>query len=142
MVTTYTISPALPRLCAIDQMRRFQGAAAAGVLFSMETIRKLFRLLIDPATEPGERSSAARAMRQAMDGNGITVESIVWKFEPPKPKQFSRAVYPMPFGKFKGKRICDIPTDYLIFIIEKMDKAPDWLIAAAAEIIAEREGES
>src|SRR5262249_34051147 len=44
----------------------------------------------------------------------------------------------MPFGKYKGKRINKLPTDYLVWCRDKCDNLTDELRAAVEEELADR----
>ncbi|MBI1917788.1 MAG: DUF3820 family protein [Planctomycetes bacterium] len=44
----------------------------------------------------------------------------------------------MPFGKYKGKRLSKLPTDYLVWCRDKCDNLTDELRAAVEEELADR----
>jgi hypothetical protein len=43
----------------------------------------------------------------------------------------------MPFGKHRGKRLVDVPTDYLAWLVSEVDNRP-WLISVVSEELDRR----
>ena len=44
----------------------------------------------------------------------------------------------MPFGKHRGRQLCDVPTSYLAWAARECLAAPPWLLAAIREELARR----
>jgi hypothetical protein len=115
-----------------------------------ERATKLFRLLINPATADGERRNAAAMLNACMESEGIDIAKIGWKplppvyihsWTPPKPRKERKRVPPrIPFGKYKGLLWCDIPSEYLAWILDGMTDPQEWLVTAVTEEL-ERRGE-
>lgn len=94
---------------------------------------KLLRLALDPAAHPGESDNAAVALIRSMRKRGVSaysptgLEKEKGHSAPPKPSDHS--IYPrdwpgsiqMPWGKHKGKRLCEIDPSYFSWCIKNLD---------------------
>ncbi len=116
-----------------------------------DRLTKLFRLLIDPATSDGERSTAARMMVSTMEAEGVGVEGIRWKGEVSIFESFFTKtsgayqswnapepvpVPTVPFGKYKGQEWPSVPTDYLHWIINTTNNS--WFSGLAQAELSKR----
>ena len=85
-----------------------------------ETEQKILRLALDRAAPPGEHEAAAVMLIKKLRERGATVETIFPAKEvKPYESSFTRRdrddeyVPIITFGKHEGKRINEIPTNYL-----------------------------
>lgn len=81
---------------------------------------KLLRLALDGAAHQGEWESAARMFVALLRKSGCTAETLTanpTKNRPPQPPPWSSSVMQMPFGKYKGALISEVPEDYLRWLV-------------------------
>lgn len=95
--------------------------------------QKILRLALDAAATDGEWKSAAVMFVAHLRRAGNTVEEFAGTQAPgpamaPAPKWESNCPK-MPFGKYKGTALSEIPADYLTWLIECCEPLP-WLRAA------------
>jgi hypothetical protein len=97
---------------------------------------KLLRLALDPAAHPGEADNAAVALIRSMRKRGVSAYAPTGlekekghSFTPPPPPPKPPGNYPMdwpgsiemPWGKHKGKRLCDIDPGYFRWCLQNLD---------------------
>ncbi len=93
-----------------------------------ERAAKILRLALDPAAADGEQQAAACLFVAALRKCGATIETdaapqLHHARTAAPASAWSPLTERMPFGKYKGARLADIPSDYL-----------EWLISTAANL--------
>jgi hypothetical protein len=92
---------------------------------------KLIRLALDCAAQPGEVENSAVKLIESLRRRGIRPEAIICGSELPRPASrpaFDCSSVRMPWGIHEGKRLRNIPFDYLRFILKKCTKADPLLL--------------
>jgi Putative quorum-sensing-regulated virulence factor len=109
-----------------------QRSQTSGLLDPRE--RKLLRLALDRAAEPGEIRNAAVKLIESWRCRGVAVEHFDEKTATLTiESDYARKI--IGFGRYCGERIIDLPHDYLRWIVETpgiQEKYPDVVEAAAA----------
>ena len=101
--------------------------------------QKLLRLALDAGAMDGEWRNAAVMFIGALRKNGTTADSFTAAIpESRRPAPPHRTYEPpavtMPFGKHKGRKLADIPSDYLDWLQTNCDLRPRLKMQIAGEI--------
>jgi uncharacterized protein (DUF3820 family) len=93
-----------------------------------ELERKLWRLILDPAAEPGEIRNGAAALIASLRRRRAKPETILGDehaiAHPSQAAVVQRArTRTMPFGSNKGRQLGALPSSYLRWVLEKSDYA-------------------
>jgi hypothetical protein len=94
-----------------------QRSLSGGLLDERE--RKLLRLALDRAVQPGELRNAAEALIKSWRERGVTVED----FDEERQTltiEIDHGRKIVPFGKYEGQRVGDVPHSYLKWLVGKM----------------------
>lgn len=97
-------------------------------------LEKLLRLALDPASPQGEFETAAVKFIREARFERLTVEQIL-----SPQKQTKRQTVFFEFGKHRGCAVGDVPSDYLLWAIENIEKLNP-LLRRAIEIELEERG--
>jgi hypothetical protein len=88
---------------------------------------QLLRLWLDQAAGPGEAANAAMHLRRLLSERGVdayAIEEILSRqYRAPQPVYQSPiksryAAVKLHFGKHRGRRLDQIPTDYLLWVLD------------------------
>jgi hypothetical protein len=112
--------------------------------------QKLVLLALDPAAQPGEAANAAVAFFRALkrryrDGHTLLKELVnsSWQPPPPPPRWKTTTVNYgetiMPFGKHRGKELCMIPVDYLLWVLDNCERLDPYLEEAIRRFLRDNE---
>ena len=82
---------------------------------------KILRLALNPASESGEWRNAAVKFISILRNAGFLPEDFRAGGNEREEETDEPAAYFMSFGKYRGKPIHDVPTDYLLWIISLPD---------------------
>jgi hypothetical protein len=87
---------------------------------------KLLALALDPAAKGGEIVTAAEKLIKSLRERGVSAADMFRGFKPATAFKPARATSDpdlerafavrMPFGKYKGKQLRDVPLDYLVWV--------------------------
>jgi uncharacterized protein (DUF3820 family) len=89
---------------------------------------KLWRLILDPAAEPGEVRNGAAALIASLRRRRVKPETILGDEHAMARSNHAAAVQRaktrvMPFGSNKGRQLGALPTSYLRWVLEESDYA-------------------
>jgi hypothetical protein len=100
--------------------------------------QKFIRLGLDPAALGNEVDTSAQMLIRSLRERGITAETFL-NGDSSGPAPFDYGGVVMPFGKHKGVKLRDVPHDYLLWVVENIDKRP-LLVKQVSEFLKQQYG--
>lgn len=80
---------------------------------------KLLRLALDKGAYPGESDNAAVMLVRKLRERNASADELFAQSNPKKSNNISvYGQWRMPFGKYKDELLMDIPTDYLLWVLQ------------------------
>jgi Putative quorum-sensing-regulated virulence factor len=107
------IAEGCPATVSILSQRSHSGALLDG------RERKLLRLALDKAVQPGELRNAAEALIRSWRERGVTVEDFDHESQT-LTIEIDHGRKLLPFGKYEGHRVSDVPYSYLKWLVGQM----------------------
>jgi uncharacterized protein (DUF3820 family) len=92
-----------------------------------ELEKKLLRLALDPAAQPGEIKTCAIKLVESWRRSGLTVEEVFGANHSQLAQQYwapDFGLCTLNFGKHKGKEFKDIPPSYFRWLLAKLKSDP------------------
>lgn len=86
-----------------------------------ETEQKLLRLALNQASQPGEIDGASRALVASWRRRGLDVEALLNPSGSHALPESPYAKTVLGFGKHRGKRLDQIPPDYLVWLLDRCE---------------------
>lgn len=103
--------------------------------------RKLLTLALDSAAADGEWKNAATMFIGMLRRSGVTPGDLLTPlptpaafWQPPARSRWKKRQATMPFGRFKGEPLAEVPTDYLQWLLSLDDLRPELRSAVMAEL--------
>jgi Putative quorum-sensing-regulated virulence factor len=128
----------------INSCRQAWHSTNSSYLFLRGTVRfnsleqKFIRLGLDPAALGNEVDTSAQMLIRSLRERGITAETFL-NGDSSGPAPFDYGGVVMPFGKHKGVKLRDVPHDYLLWVVENIDKRP-LLVKQVSEFLKQQYG--
>ena len=92
--------------------------------------RQLFLTAMDISANPHERDVAAAFFFRQLREQFRDSYSLLAELEGSHDSKSSYAVVTMPFGKHRGKKLAEIPPDYLLWLLDNADHLDRYLRSA------------